>query len=128
MAEGRTTYTSDGRLALFVEFQRSHAMNYGPGKYLLCAVALAAISYGAGRLGPAWAVLVPALGATAAGLAWAAAENKRRQVEAKLRERGDHFCALVEEAADVCLLLDADGIVRYVSPSIPRLLGHTPAE
>ncbi len=56
-------------------------MKYGPGKYLLGAAALAALCYGAGRLGPAWAVLVPALGAAAAGLAWAAAENRRRRAE-----------------------------------------------
>jgi PAS domain S-box-containing protein len=38
------------------------------------------------------------------------------------------FRALVEHAADGVALLTADGIVRYASPAVTRILGYAPAE
>ncbi len=38
------------------------------------------------------------------------------------------FRALVEHSSDLVLVMDADGVIRYISPSITRLLGHSPAE
>ncbi len=50
-----------------------------------------------------------------------ARELHRRQSEARL-------AALVQNASDVISIIDATGVVRYVSPSVERLLGYTPQE
>ena len=38
----------------------------------------------------------------------------------------DPFHALVQRASDATLILDADGAVRYASPSVTRILGYQP--
>ena len=40
----------------------------------------------------------------------------------------EYFRALVEHSADVIWVLDGDGVVRYVTPSLTRLLGHGPQD
>jgi len=40
----------------------------------------------------------------------------------------DRFRALIEHSADVIVLLDPIGTVRYASPSVTRLLGHLPEQ
>ena len=40
----------------------------------------------------------------------------------------DRFRAMAQNAADLVALLDRDGIVRYVSPSVQPILGFEPAE
>lgn len=47
--------------------------------------------------------------------------RRRQQEEARFR-------SLVQNASDLCSVVDAAGIVRYVSPSVARLTGYQPAE
>jgi diguanylate cyclase (GGDEF)-like protein/PAS domain S-box-containing protein len=52
-----------------------------------------------------------------------------RQLELRRTERNEkYFRALVENAQDVVSVLDADGIIRYQSPSITQVLGYTADE
>ncbi|MBW3630708.1 MAG: PAS domain S-box protein, partial [Gemmatimonadetes bacterium] len=58
-----------------------------------------------------------------------AAEMARRsRREALLRKSEEQFRALIENAWDVIHLQNADGTIRYISPSVERVLGYTPAE
>jgi diguanylate cyclase (GGDEF)-like protein/PAS domain S-box-containing protein len=45
-----------------------------------------------------------------------------------LRESEAHFRSLVQNAGDVVMLADADGMVRFVSTSIDRFFAYTPTE
>ena len=54
--------------------------------------------------------------------------REKRRAEEAVDQREARFGALVQNAADVIAVLDAGGIVRYVSPSIERILGYSPAE
>ncbi|MFW6049624.1 MAG: hybrid sensor histidine kinase/response regulator [Myxococcota bacterium] len=51
----------------------------------------------------------------------------RRRAEQRLARREAHFRALVESAADLIVVVDLEGIVRYASPAAPSLLGMAPA-
>jgi len=50
----------------------------------------------------------------------------RTELERQIAD--DHFHALVEHAADMITLIDAEGTIVYVSPAIERVLGYTPEE
>ncbi len=53
---------------------------------------------------------------------------EREQAEALLRSRERRFEQLLENSFDNIVVLDADGIQRYVSRSVLRTLGFQPAE
>ncbi|MCI0347497.1 MAG: diguanylate cyclase, partial [Chloroflexi bacterium] len=57
-------------------------------------------------------------------LAAEAVENGRlfRQVEGSERR----FRSLVQNASDIIMILEPDGMIRYVSPAVERVLGHVP--
>jgi PAS domain S-box-containing protein len=38
------------------------------------------------------------------------------------------FCSVLQHGSDVFTVLDADGTIRYQSPSIERVLGYKPEE
>ncbi|MCP4640910.1 MAG: PAS domain S-box protein [bacterium] len=49
----------------------------------------------------------------------------RREAETALHESERHFRQLIENASDVIALMEEDGKVRYSSPSVERVLGHS---
>ncbi|MDQ5826539.1 MAG: PAS domain-containing sensor histidine kinase [Chloroflexota bacterium] len=53
--------------------------------------------------------------------------SERQQAEQALRAREERFPSLIV-GSDIVLLVDASGTVRYVSPSIQRVLGYRPEE
>lgn len=53
---------------------------------------------------------------------------ERRRAERALQASEEHFRSLIENAHDVITIVDAEGTVRYTSPSIERILGYTSSE
>ncbi len=53
---------------------------------------------------------------------------ERARVEEALRSSEEHFRSLTENASDIVTILGDDGILRYVSPSVQRLLGYGASE
>ena len=48
----------------------------------------------------------------------------RKLAESALRQREQRFRSLIENATDITIILDAEGIFRYISPSVKRILGY----
>lgn len=57
-------------------------------------------------------------------LGWATSEKER--VEETVRRSEERFRALVQHGSDVIMVIDLEGTVLYVSPSIGRTLGYDP--
>ncbi len=65
------------------------------------------------------------------GLLFSAFEDMQeeiRQRDAALRRSEQYYRSLIENASDVILLLDRDGIIRHASPSASRLLSYQASE
>jgi PAS domain S-box-containing protein len=54
--------------------------------------------------------------------------ERRRRAEHALAARERHFRMLIENTSDVITVLSAEGMIRYESPSLERVLGHRPEE
>jgi PAS domain S-box-containing protein len=54
--------------------------------------------------------------------------TERKLAEAALREREEHFRALIENSKDGITVLDSAGIIRYESPSVEHIAGYDPDE
>ena len=54
--------------------------------------------------------------------------TERRRAADALRESEEYFRSLIDNAADVIMIVDADGRIRFGSPSLERLLGYRPQE
>jgi len=52
----------------------------------------------------------------------------RKRTEEELRQSEQRFRSLIENATDIILIVDVNGICRYVSPSQERILGYSKAE
>ena len=50
--------------------------------------------------------------------------RERDAAEAAVRRNEERFRSLIERGSDVITILDAEGVIRYESPSIERRLGH----
>jgi PAS domain S-box-containing protein len=51
-----------------------------------------------------------------------------KRAEAEVRRSEEYFRALIENVSDIITILDGQGIIRYESPSIRRILGYEPTE
>ncbi len=54
--------------------------------------------------------------------------SERKRLEDELRRQEEYFRALIENSSDAVEILDAEGVVRYKSPSYRHVLGHNPDE
>ncbi len=52
----------------------------------------------------------------------------RKNAEAELRKREDRFRLLIENASDIVTVINTEGIIRFQSPSVTRILGYQPEE
>ncbi|MDX1530307.1 MAG: PAS domain S-box protein, partial [Rhodothermales bacterium] len=52
----------------------------------------------------------------------------QKQAEEALRQREEHFRALIEHGTDIITVVDADAVIRYQSPSVERILGYATEE
>ena len=55
-------------------------------------------------------------------------DRNRRAGREALEESEERFRSLVQEGADLIWILDAGGTVRYVAPSVERVLGYAPSD
>ncbi|NIW49223.1 MAG: PAS domain S-box protein, partial [Gammaproteobacteria bacterium] len=53
---------------------------------------------------------------------------ERIQAEEALRGNEIYFRSLIENALDIVTVLNADGTIRYESPSVKQILGYEPDE
>jgi nitrogen fixation negative regulator NifL len=54
--------------------------------------------------------------------------TERKRAEQALRRSEEYHRSLLDNALDLIVVLDAEAIVRYASPSVERLLGYHPDE
>jgi PAS domain S-box-containing protein len=54
--------------------------------------------------------------------------SERKHAEADLRSSEERFRSLVLNSSDIICVIDEDGLIRYASPSVERVLGYTPEE
>ena len=54
--------------------------------------------------------------------------TERKRSEEALRESEARFHALARNALDIVMITDANGTIRYISPSVERVLGYQPEE
>ncbi|MGI8553573.1 MAG: putative bifunctional diguanylate cyclase/phosphodiesterase, partial [Dehalococcoidia bacterium] len=56
----------------------------------------------------------------------AASALERVRLTAAIRESEARYRSVVDNTSDIIVILDAKGTIRYVSPSVERVLGHRP--
>lgn len=54
--------------------------------------------------------------------------EERKWAEVELFRSEERFRAIIENASDLIVIIDAQGLIRYVTPSINRILGYDPEE
>ena len=58
----------------------------------------------------------------------AVGENARLVGERAARENEARFRALVQHSTDVIAIVDVDGVIRFLSPSVTRIFGYVPED
>ncbi|HEX4628113.1 MAG TPA: PAS domain S-box protein, partial [Gemmatimonadales bacterium] len=53
---------------------------------------------------------------------------ERRRTEDALRRSEEHFRSLIENASDIVTIVGENGVFRYASPSVERVLGYPPTD
>jgi len=54
--------------------------------------------------------------------------TERKHIEEELKRKEEHFRSLIENASDVIVAINQEGIVSYISSSVERVLGYKPEE
>jgi PAS domain S-box-containing protein len=54
--------------------------------------------------------------------------QEQKQMESRLRESEERFRQVAETVGDFIWEIDANGLYRYTSPSVEKILGYTPGE
>jgi PAS domain S-box-containing protein len=54
--------------------------------------------------------------------------TERKRIEEVVRHSEEHFRSLIENGSDMIAVVNLDGTLRYVSPSVKRVLGYDPEE
>jgi PAS domain S-box-containing protein len=54
--------------------------------------------------------------------------TERKRVEIELQRREERFRSLIENASDMILVMNRDGVIRFLSPSSQSILGLSPVE
>lgn len=54
--------------------------------------------------------------------------SERKRAQVALRSSEEYFRSLIENALDTITILDREGVIRYQSPSVQRVLGYEPGE
>ncbi|HEY0793228.1 MAG TPA: PAS domain S-box protein [Chthoniobacterales bacterium] len=54
--------------------------------------------------------------------------TQRRQMEEQLRRHEAHFRSLIENVSDLITVIDRQGVIKYQSASVARVLGYAPAD
>jgi PAS domain S-box-containing protein len=54
--------------------------------------------------------------------------TEKKLAEAQLKESAEKYRALVETSPDMIWEIDAEGLFRYISPTVQTLMGYSPAE
>jgi PAS domain S-box-containing protein len=75
--------------------------------------------------------LVPVANAQGWYTHWIAVQRDttgRKQVEQALRQSEERFRSVIENALDIVMILDPDGTIGYISPSVEKVLGYAAIE
>jgi len=54
--------------------------------------------------------------------------SERKRQESALQENAESYRALIENSSDIIQIIDSEGIIRYLSPSVEGMLGYKPEE
>ncbi|WP_263971137.1 PAS domain S-box protein [Leptolyngbya sp. PCC 6406] len=74
--------------------------------------------------------IVPVADRTGYYTHWIAVQRditERKRIEQELRWSEERYRSLIENALDIVAILETDGIIQYISPSVEKVLGYSPS-